>query len=170
MCRQDSFSCCPNDTSALLGLLVGIGGMIARWVHLRLCTIFLEKRVKQFVATTIFFPANMLLFEITTEVRSALNRLQVHAPTSTGTADVCTCAYCGIYAPCIGVLAGMNCHGRKDKYSHVWSMNMIDIYVYMQVSCLDSFLFHEKFSYRSSTAQREVTHLLCQGGHHRRRL
>lgn len=46
LCRHDCFSGCPSVTSALLCLLVGIWGMIARWIHLWLCTVFLEDSEK----------------------------------------------------------------------------------------------------------------------------
>lgn len=35
--------------------------------------------------------------------------------TSTGTAVVCMCAYCGIYVPCIAVLAAMNYTVKKTE-------------------------------------------------------
>lgn len=45
VCRHCCVGCCPKVTSALLGLLIGIGGMIAGWVHMWLSTVFLKERV-----------------------------------------------------------------------------------------------------------------------------
>lgn len=49
------------------------------------------------------------------EVIKTQTCLHVHVRTSIGTADVCMCAYCGMYAPCIGVLAAMNYEKKVRK-------------------------------------------------------
>lgn len=113
---QDCFSCRPNVAAALLALLVGIWGMIAGWVHLCLCTIFLEGTEKERREKSV--PASSTLATMRDVSRG-------NARTSTGTADVCMCAYCGIYAPCIAVLAAINCRTKEGETVRYRTCNMV---------------------------------------------
>lgn len=64
VCGQDSFNDVPVLISALLGLLVGIWGMIAGWIHLRRRTIFLEKEKKRVFFWSLFiFPQRVFVFD-----------------------------------------------------------------------------------------------------------
>lgn len=77
----------------------------------------------------IFFSKNELLFEMKIEECFTHNRLHANAHTSTGTVDVCMCAYCGIYAPCIGVLAAMNCT-MKEKQIESYIEHVNHLYIF----------------------------------------
>lgn len=108
----DCFSCFPDVTKPLLGLLVGIRGVTAGWVHLSLDTIFLEESMRLAKALTFSF------------IWVIWDCIVSNSLTSGGTAADCMCWYCGIYAPCIAVLAAMNCRKRetdRTEYIHVLS-------------------------------------------------